>query len=195
MRKRKVTSIFDNNLQEEYIHNGRLELYQIFECLCAKQDIKPENMKWVTMDIDNANVNIAIRNYRKRRLLKPKAEIVITPKDEDDWTTFSNTFYYKSASTMVPGAIINKIVIKRQERQLRDIDGQPRLVNVMMFSFKKSPPKDASVVSSVDAYDANLASEDNVNSGLKDAEEASDADIKAVLEASGGGCSGTSSGS
>ncbi|PHH51509.1 hypothetical protein CFIMG_008665RA00001 [Ceratocystis fimbriata CBS 114723] len=193
--KHKVTTIFDNNLDQEFGQDGKLELYEIFERLCARKDMKPENMKWVAMDVDNAKVNIDIRNYRRTRLLDPKARIAITPKDEDKWSAFSKNSFYQRASTMVPGANIDKIVINRQERQVRNIDGEPRLANVMMFSFKKPPPTDAPVVSSADAYADELAAEEDLKAALKDAKEASDATIKAALEASGEGCSGTSPGS
>ncbi|PHH49061.1 hypothetical protein CFIMG_008028RA00001 [Ceratocystis fimbriata CBS 114723] len=115
--ERKVTTIFNNNLEHEAYREGYLELDEIFHSLCLSQNIDFNRMEWIVMDVYDRNVNAAIRHYRGNNHLTDKAQIRVTPKDMD-WSTFSTMHYYETAAKMVPGKEIDRILVIQQERQI-----------------------------------------------------------------------------
>ncbi|PHH49697.1 hypothetical protein CFIMG_006505RA [Ceratocystis fimbriata CBS 114723] len=162
----KVTTIFDNNLDDEKPDEKNLKLEQIFHGLCYKENIDFNEMNWIVMDVNDWSINDAIRSYRRDNHLTHKVQIRVTPQDKG-WSTFSEMHYYKSAAKMIPE--------KRKLTGSLWYSGKWRHTNV----------------DPVEARAAELAAEDNLEAAVEIAANAAAAHENAMLEGGTESCPDT----
>ncbi|KAL2886883.1 hypothetical protein HOO65_050004 [Ceratocystis lukuohia] len=163
--KHRVTTIQENNLRREKKDKLNLELHKIFQALCYQKSIDFNKMGWIYMDVHDTFITDFIRGYREVRGLGPKQEIRVTP-DHKDWKTFATLYYSLDADKMVPGALIDKIIVRREERLRPDAIYPAVVAQVMGFSLKELPSNEESnAVDSPSESDARLESEGGVETG------------------------------
>ncbi|KAL2886884.1 hypothetical protein HOO65_050005 [Ceratocystis lukuohia] len=189
----KVATLYDNNLHHEKSDDRSLELPQVFQSLCLWQNVKSKDIEWVVIDVDEISTSQMLKDYRKRHLLNPKDEIKVVPSN-NDWALFAKTRNYKDAIRMVPDSTIDRILVKRQDREVRNGEFPVVIAEVMMFSYKKPSKKKKVTTDLVDAHAAELASEEVVDAAMKAANEAMKIDMMELLETSPDAFSKTTSG-
>ncbi|KAL2887720.1 hypothetical protein HOO65_040057 [Ceratocystis lukuohia] len=128
--------IYENNLRDEEAHRDNLDLYQIFQALCYVHGIDFNEMAWIHMDVHDDYFAAVVRNYRKANGLGPEQEIRVT-LDDEDWDTFANGYYSIEAAKMMPGAMMDKIIIRREERPSSGTSYPAVVAEVMRFSFRE----------------------------------------------------------
>ncbi|KKF94275.1 hypothetical protein CFO_g3388 [Ceratocystis platani] len=134
--------IYENSLRDEKAHRMNLNLHQIFQALCYEHDIDFNEMGWIRMDIHDDFFASVVRDYRKANGLDPKQEIRVTLGDEN-WDTFANEYYSVEAAKMVPDAVMDKIIIRRQERRSSGTSYPAVVAEVIRFSFKTLPDEES----------------------------------------------------
>ncbi|KAL2888954.1 hypothetical protein HOO65_030455 [Ceratocystis lukuohia] len=177
--KRQVTTIPENNLRYEKASNENLEVHDIFQAVCHQQNVQFDDMRWIVMDVDDPFIYTAIRNYRIRNGLEQNEEIIVTP-DHIGWKIFYETVYYAHASKMVPSAQIDKIIVRRRQREMYTGRYSAVVADVIIFSIKTSPPEnESSDIDPIDAHEAELADEAALNNAMDDADDALKAELLA----------------
>ncbi|PHH51440.1 hypothetical protein CFIMG_008673RA00001 [Ceratocystis fimbriata CBS 114723] len=178
--KRQVTTIYENNLRYEKASNENLKVHDIFQAVCHQQHVQFDDMRWIVMDVDDPFIYTAIRNYRIRNGLEQNEEIIVTP-DHIDWKILYETVYYAQASKMVPGAQIDKIIVRRRQREMYTGRYSAVIADVIIFSLKTSPlENESSDIDPIDAHEAELADEAALNKAMDDADNALKAELLAA---------------
>ncbi|KAL2887717.1 hypothetical protein HOO65_040054 [Ceratocystis lukuohia] len=154
----KVTKIYENNLRDEKAHRKNLDLHQIFQALCYEHDIDFNEIGWIHMDVHDDYFASVVRNYRKANGLSPKQEIRVTVNDKG-WDTFANDYYSIEAAKMVPDAIMDKIIIRREERPSSGTSYPAVVAEVMRFSFKELWDEESNISGPSIESDSELESE------------------------------------
>ncbi|PHH49861.1 hypothetical protein CFIMG_007599RA00001 [Ceratocystis fimbriata CBS 114723] len=174
-----VTTILDNKLHFERSHSCNLQTYEIVQALCYKRGIDVKKMKWSAMTVDDSSTLKTIRDYRESNGLGPRDDIKLVPTSQD-WPIFADTRYHEFAYKMVPGANIDRIIVKSQTSLDTDVSGdEASAPEMIMFSFTM-PLNDNEAA--IDQHAAELAAEDNLNAGLQAARNAIDAYVKNIQE-------------
>ncbi|KKF92255.1 hypothetical protein CFO_g5393 [Ceratocystis platani] len=121
------------------------------------------------MSIDHSPTLKTIREYRERNGLGPRDDINLVPTSQG-WPIFTGTRYHEMAYKMVPGAEIDRIIVKSQTSLDTDVsDDEASAPEMIMFSF--AIPLNANEAA-IDQHAAEPAAEDNLNSGLLTAKKA-----------------------
>ncbi|PHH49859.1 hypothetical protein CFIMG_007600RA00001 [Ceratocystis fimbriata CBS 114723] len=175
----QVTTVFSNKLHLESHGIRNLQTYQIIQALHYEQGMDIKKMKWSAMSIDHSPTMETIREYRESNRLSPGDDIKLVPTSEG-WAEFVRTLYYEMTYKMVPGAEIDRIIVKSQTSLDTDVsDGEAPASEMIMFSFTV-PLNDNEAA--IDQKAAELAAEDNLNAGLQAAKNAMDAYVKNIQE-------------
>ncbi|KAL2888955.1 hypothetical protein HOO65_030456 [Ceratocystis lukuohia] len=144
-------------------------------------NVQVNDMRWIVMDVEYPSVHTTLRSYRRRNGLEYNEEIVVTP-DQSGWGVFREICYYGYASHMAPGAQIDKIIVRRREREIYNGKYPAAIAEVMIFSLKKSlPDNESSSIDSIDAHAAELADEENLNDAMEDADDALEIESKDIF--------------
>ncbi|PHH49865.1 hypothetical protein CFIMG_007602RA00001 [Ceratocystis fimbriata CBS 114723] len=174
-----VTTIFNNKLHFERSHSCNLQTYEIVQALWHERGINVKKMKWSAMSVDDSSTLKTIREYRESNGLGPRDDIKLVPTSQD-WPIFAGTRYREMAYKMVPGAEIDRIIVKSQTSSDTDAsDGEAPASEMIMFSFTV-PLNDNKAA--IDQSAAELAAEDDLNAGLQAAKNAMEAYVKNTQE-------------
>ncbi|KAL2885040.1 hypothetical protein HOO65_090335 [Ceratocystis lukuohia] len=83
---------------------------------------------------------------------------------------------------MVPDSTIDRVLVKRQDREVCNGEFPVVIAEVIMFSHKKLPKKKKVTTDLFDAHAAELASEEVVDAAMKAANETVRIDMMELLE-------------
>ncbi|KAL1888050.1 hypothetical protein Cpir12675_006320 [Ceratocystis pirilliformis] len=137
----KSATILDNYLDQGIVDMEKLKLPQIFQGFCYKENIPCNEIKSITMDIDDWSTHRSAKNYRLDNSLSLDQEFQITA-NQRGWEVFLPTTYYKHATEMLPGIEAEKITIKQERRGSESPKYAAVIAEVMMVSFKQPELKD-----------------------------------------------------
>ncbi|PHH51482.1 hypothetical protein CFIMG_008671RA00001 [Ceratocystis fimbriata CBS 114723] len=173
----KVLTIKNNYLHLEPPHENKLDVDKILEFACHYRKVDFHETKWIDMFVHDKDISDVIQKYRKDKDIGSD-EIKVTPYHAD-WGTFSETSYYKDAVKMMPGAIIDKILIRRQDFWKNHDKYHIVIAEVLSFSYKKEVPQDGNMaVDSTDTDTTEVAAEDTVSASNKAVENEVKADVE-----------------
>ncbi|KAL1887202.1 hypothetical protein Cpir12675_006654 [Ceratocystis pirilliformis] len=176
-----VTTVYNNNLRRERVHDDNLGLPEVFGALCYYKNVPCGQMTWIHMEIDQKFTLDALEDFRMNSLLSPTSEIRVIPGDLA-WDTFSNNHYFQDASQMMPGSKIDRVIVRRKERNVGGSCNPPEATETIMFSFKErlsnfgNSPSDFSGIDAMDNLDAALRAADGFYEADSEAFPESDTD-------------------
>ncbi|KKF96159.1 hypothetical protein CFO_g1478 [Ceratocystis platani] len=173
----QVLTIFENNLQYEEDETDSLQLHEIIQALFLERDMDVNEIKWAAVSIDEPLARMASRDYRKANGLEPNEDIKIAATDPS-WSMFSSTSSYESASQIVPGAQIDRMVVANSRPLGSNGKDQSVLSVMLMLSFKMPSDGDSAPIDVIEELAAQHAAEDNLKDGLHAAINALDIHLK-----------------
>ncbi|KAL1896221.1 hypothetical protein Cpir12675_002929 [Ceratocystis pirilliformis] len=128
----KIATIRVANNEKERHHTNKLSLAQIFTALAGVNNLEPDDMRWVILDVnEDLQTDKVIDGIRKSHNLKPKEEVKILPGDEE-WDTILGTQYYEKV-TQIINKPVQKILLRNQDRRHPRRGVEP--INRILFSF------------------------------------------------------------
>ncbi|PHH49863.1 hypothetical protein CFIMG_007603RA [Ceratocystis fimbriata CBS 114723] len=178
----QVTTVFSNKLHLENHDRYSRQTHQIIQALYHEHSMDIGKMKWCAMSIDHSSTLQTIREYRKSNGLGPTDDIKLVPTSQG-WPTFASTRYYEFAYAMVPGANVDRMIVKGQTSLDTDVsDEAASAPEMIMFSFTMPLSDKEATVDTIGEHAAELAAEDNLKAGLQAAKNAMDAYVKNIQE-------------
>ncbi|KAL1901212.1 hypothetical protein Cpir12675_000578 [Ceratocystis pirilliformis] len=107
----KAATIYIANNDQEPMHEDKLSLSEIYNTLCENEGLEPENMKWITFDVnDDPETDGIISIIHKKRGIDRLNEVVILP-DDMEWDLIVRTEYYQLME-MVTAQSPQKILLR-----------------------------------------------------------------------------------